>query len=228
MQWDARREVAHWFTLMVLGAVVRLLFRVRVDGVQHLPRSGPVLLAANHISLLDPVVMAVVMSRLGRRARFFARADLWHKPVVGWAFRHSRQIPVHRGQGLVAATREVHAALAAGQVVVVYPEGGVPATGYHPPPRPGIGAVAVVEGVPVIPVALWGMERRPGRRRPPLLRPAAVVFGEPVDVSAPRRRSDDGRFQAAADVIMAAVRALLPRAQRLAGVTPAEGRAAAA
>lgn len=214
---SSRPEPVYRLLTIVLVPTTRILFRLRVEGGSHLPRRGAALLAPNHVSYIDPVVIGVCAIRLGRRVRFFAAEGAFAHPLAGPALRGARQVPARRGRGTEAATEPARAALAAGQVVVIYPEGTVPPSGTRPPARPGVGLLALRCGVPVIPVAQWGMQRRGGRYRPRPRSPAAVVLGPPVDLSAWVGRDDPEAHAAASEEVLAATRELLPRARELAG-----------
>lgn len=196
-------------------AVVWLLVDVRVLHPERLPRQGSLVLAANHVSRLDPLVVGAVVHRLRGRLRFLAVSGLFDVPVVGWLLRTTRMIPVQRGAGPEPMAAAASAALDAGQVIVVYPEGTVPAPGHVLPARPGAGLLALEaaeRGVPVVPVASAGLHR--GSRRIPRLlrRPATVAFGPAVDLSAWAGRRDRQAQIEAGTAVLAAVRALLVEA----------------
>jgi 1-acyl-sn-glycerol-3-phosphate acyltransferase len=177
--------------------LVLLLADLRVVGAERIPERGWVLLAANHVSFLDPVVLAVALYDCGRRkVRFVALADLFDHPLVGWVLRSTRMIPVARGRGVERMAEEACAALDAGQAVLVYPEGMIVPPGQTRPARPGAGLVALWARVPALPIASQGTERQ--RRRhlrnrgcsvvpahpgwsepPPFERCAAVAVGPP-------------------------------------------------
>ncbi|MDP8971501.1 MAG: 1-acyl-sn-glycerol-3-phosphate acyltransferase [Actinomycetota bacterium] len=216
--FDGHRSGAERFARAlapVLELVVRTLFSIRVVGADRVP-AGSVLFAANHVSFLDPVVAAVVLHRLGRTARFLAASELFRKPIVGWVLRRAGQIPVVRGRGAEAMTEAACEALDAGQAVVVYPEGTIPQPGECPPAKQGAGLLALRTSAPVIPVAMWGMQRHERWRGSiPIRRPAGVVFGEPLDLSAWRGRDDADAADQVSQAMLAAVRGLLPVAQRL-------------
>jgi 1-acyl-sn-glycerol-3-phosphate acyltransferase len=134
--------------------LVWLLADLRVVGAERVPARGGVLLAANHVSLLDPVVLAVALYDRGRRkVRFLAFADLFDHPLMGWVLRGTRMIPVARGRGAARMADDAGAALDAGQAVLVYPEGTIVPPGQTRPARPGAGLVAVRSSVPVLPIA---------------------------------------------------------------------------
>lgn len=219
----ADREALYRFGVPLLALIVRLLFRVRVVGLGHVPRRGPVLITPNHVSHLDPVVLAVTAYRCGRRLRFLATAEVFGKPVVGPVLRLAGQIPVERGGGR-EAMQQAGAALRAGKAVVIYPEGTIPrADRPQPPARPGAGGLAVTCHVPVVPVALWGMQRSGAGDRFRLRRPASVVFGPPLDPSRWAHARDRSDHQAVSDDILAVIRELMPVAQELVRGLPPPG-----
>lgn len=208
-----RREVLYDPVITVLDAVLRLTCSVRVGG-HTLPARGPVLLVANHVAYLDAVVFGTVVRRLGRRARFLALAELWDVPVVNWMLRHGRMIPVWRGAGPQHMVANAGAALAAGQAVLVYPEGHI-ARGRRLPALPGAGLLALTADAPVVPIAVWGLGSPDRPRRVRLRRRLGVMVGAPVDLSSWGTRTDRAAARGAADAVLGAVRALLPAAEQL-------------
>jgi 1-acyl-sn-glycerol-3-phosphate acyltransferase len=148
----------------------------RVEGLEHIPGSGPALLAANHISLLDPPAVGYLADLRGREARFLATSGLFRYPVLAGLLRRMGQIPVERSTARAVASLEPAAdALKAGEVVVIFPEGGL-----SPDLEPGRGRTGVVRlarasGHPVIPIGLWGTHRLQARYHWPRWRPGLVV-----------------------------------------------------
>lgn len=186
----------------VLFPLTRLLGRRRYLGVEHLRVPGPALVVANHISHLDPVFDTVFIRTSGRIPHVLAKAALWKLPVIGRVMAGTEQIPVERGGGAgQAALEKATAALTAGKVVLIYPEGTVTKDPQLWPmrPRPGVAALALAGDFPVIPVAHWGSHRvytsyGTGRRFRPLPRKDVfVVAGEPIDLSGYRGRPVDNR-----------------------------------
>ncbi|MDX1620431.1 MAG: lysophospholipid acyltransferase family protein [Nitriliruptorales bacterium] len=180
-RWRGREPV--YATLQpVVDGLARLLFRVRLEGLERIPREGPALVLPNHVSHLDPLVVFTALTRLGRRPRFVALADLWEKPVLGWVLDKGRMIPVHRGEGRRASEQMVIAACAAmqaGQIVVVYPEGQLPQPGQPQRPREGAGRLALATHAPVFPLAMSGVPRWTGGV-PHLRRHVDVAIGAPL------------------------------------------------
>jgi 1-acyl-sn-glycerol-3-phosphate acyltransferase len=168
---------------------LRVWFRWRFDGLDNIARTGPVLIACNHASYLDPLVNAYAVVRAGRRPRFLAKDDLFRAFGIRWAMQGTRQIPVARGTGDQSPLRNAEAALAAGQVVLIYPEGtvtrrpdGLPMDG-----KTGAVRLTLAAGLPIVPMVSWGsgpvwQKSGPGSLRPG--RPVWVGVGVPFDVGA--------------------------------------------
>ncbi|MDQ3945860.1 MAG: 1-acyl-sn-glycerol-3-phosphate acyltransferase [Actinomycetota bacterium] len=148
----------------------------RVEGLEHIPLAGPALVAANHISLLDPLAVGYLVDRRGREARFLATSGLFRYPVLAGFLRRMGHIPVERATSRAAASLDPAAgALGAGEVVVIFPEGGLssdldPSRGHT-----GVARLARAAGVPVITVGLWGTHRLHARNHWPRWRPRLVV-----------------------------------------------------
>jgi 1-acyl-sn-glycerol-3-phosphate acyltransferase len=193
-----------------IDLVARLVLDLRIVHGERLPRSGPVLMVANHVSFLDPPALFVTGYRLGRRVRFVALSTLFEVPVVGWLLRLGRMIAVSRGGGAQAMVTEAREAWAAGQALLVYPEGTIPPSGASAGGRPGACLLALSASAPVIPMASLGLERGLPKWR--LRRPAVVVIGEPVDLASWRGRVDRRAQLEASAALLDAVRALLPEA----------------
>ncbi len=136
--------------------------RFTLTGVEHIPASGPVLLVSNHRSYFDVAALALVAARLGRPVRFMGKQELFDAPVVGHLARALGGIPVDRGSGSGDPMRQAAAALRAGEVVLVLPQGTIPrGEAFFDPVlhgHTGAARLAAETGAPVIPIALWGTE----------------------------------------------------------------------
>lgn len=175
---------------------LKLWFRWRFEGLERIPRSGPAIVACNHISYLDPLANAYAIVKAGRLPRFLGKADLFRIPVVSSALRGTGQIPVERGSGDPEPMRRMSAALGRGEVVVIYPEGtvtsrtdGLPMEG-----KTGTVRLSLTTGVPVIPMASWGSQgvwQKSGKGSLRYGRPIWMRIGEPIDLSDRRDESDD-------------------------------------
>ncbi len=137
--------------------------RFELGGMEHVPRSGPVLLASNHRSYFDVAAIGLVAARLGRPVRFMAKQEVFDAPVVGRLARILGGIQVDRGSGSSDPMRRASAALRAGEVVIVLPQGTIPRGERFFDPvlvgHTGAARLAAETGAPVVPIGLWGTER---------------------------------------------------------------------
>lgn len=166
----------------VLMAVARWDFRGGAD----IPRRGGALLAVNHLSHIDPIVIVAYTLSRGRVPRFMAMSELWDMTVVGAPLRGGRHIPVDRTSTGIEAYRAAVDAVTQGEIVAVYPEGGFAdhSDGWPREARTGITRIALETGAPVIPIAQWGSNHLlPPATNRPVLWPRAtlrVLAGAPV------------------------------------------------
>jgi putative phosphoserine phosphatase/1-acylglycerol-3-phosphate O-acyltransferase len=193
--------------------------RFDIAGVDHVPPSGPVLLASNHRSYFDVAALAIVAARIGRPVRFMGKQELFDAPVIGRIARALGGIPVDREAHSGAPMREAAAALRAGEVVLVLPQGTIPrGEAFFDPVlkgKTGVARLAAETGAAVLPVGLWGTQQVWPRSssipnmttvlRPPMI---TVRVGAPVPM---------GEEDAVADTqaIMAAIVDLLPDEARV-------------
>lgn len=164
---------------------LRLWFRLRHEGLEVIPKQGPAIVACNHISYLDPLTNGEAVDRAGRRSRFLAKQDLFRIPVVGTVLRGAGQIPVARGSRDGSSLDRAVAALEAGEVVVIYPEGtvtdrpdGLPMQG-----KTGVARLALRTGVPIVPMASWGSRevwQKSGKGSLRFGRPILTKVGFPI------------------------------------------------
>ncbi|HEU4544007.1 MAG TPA: lysophospholipid acyltransferase family protein [Jiangellaceae bacterium] len=182
-------------------ALVKSAWSIHVHGAEHVPASGPVILAPNHLGFIDgPLLFGVAP----RPVHTLAKHEMFRGPV-GWVLRAVGQIPVDRDQPDRTVLRAVLGVLEAGRVVAVYPEG-TRGAGDFSELRPGLAWFALRSGAPVVPVVFLGSGAR-GRTlgsMPRLRARLDVVFGPPVQVQAGRRRSR-AALDAASDQLRAAL-----------------------
>jgi 1-acyl-sn-glycerol-3-phosphate acyltransferase len=170
----------------VLGRTALRLLGVRTawSGLEHVPTSGPVILAANHVGFPDFVVVEQAAIERGRYVRFLCRHDIWNAPLVGGAMDRMRHVPVDRSApaGAYVAARRL---LREGEAVGIFPEAGVSRSFTVRSLMRGIAGLARETGVPVVPVAVWGTQRIwTAGARPSLARGRRVDldFGPPMAV----------------------------------------------
>jgi 1-acyl-sn-glycerol-3-phosphate acyltransferase len=187
------------FCVAVVFPVASAVFRLRYRHADRIPPSGGVLLVANHVSVLDPIACARLVWDSGRAPHFLAKESVF-TGLAGTILRAAGQIPVSRGTS--AASSSVHAAKAAldaGDLVVIYPEGSVTRDPDWWPmqARTGVARLALTTDAVVLPVAQWGPQRVHDYHTKRLhLRwrtPADYLVGEPIDLSAQRARVRAGQ-----------------------------------
>lgn len=185
-------KAGFWIRLCVamLYPLDGLLYRIRWRHLDRVPapERGPVIIAINHISHMDTVLMARLVWQTGRVPRFLIKAGVFSKPVVGQIMRGARQIPVSRGTTDAAQSLEAAvAALDAGEAVVIYPEGTISREPSQWPMQGKSGIARLVLArpeVPVVPVGQWGAQKRRFSLLRPFRRPvSAAIVGEPLDLS---------------------------------------------
>ncbi len=202
---DAWFDVAH----LALRPGMAFWFNWRFEGMEHIPREGPVLIAGNHISYFDPLAHAYMLVKAGRHARFLAKKELYGNRLLRRALVGAGQIPVDRGSGSMAPVNAAVNALQGGEAVVVYPEGTVTKDPGHLPMqgRTGIARLTLGSDVPVLPIAVWGSQhvwQRNGSRSLRFGRPIWLKAGAPRDFSEfAERRDEPEALRAVTDAIMA-------------------------
>lgn len=158
------------------GSLVRAMYRLEVIGADRLPVTGPMVIAPNHDSVLDGIVLGAAISR---ELRFLAKAELWRSRLLAWALNGLGAVGIKRGGGDHLALARMRQALEAGQAVAIFPQGAVRGDRVW---HRGAARLALVTGAPLVPVRLIGTARALSRGRIgfPQLR---IIFGEPIKVA---------------------------------------------
>jgi 1-acyl-sn-glycerol-3-phosphate acyltransferase len=172
----------YWTLKLVLTPLLRLGFRIEVEGRDHLPRRGPVILAANHRSFLDSIFLPLAIGR--RRMTFVAKAEYFERRRTAWFFRGVGQIPIQRSGGSAsdAALDAATDVLRGGGAFGIYPEGTRTRDGVTHRGHTGVARLARATGVPIVPVGMVGTdEAQPTNAKlPRLFRRVTIRFGEPI------------------------------------------------
>ncbi|TAM57352.1 MAG: MFS transporter [Rhodanobacter sp.] len=159
----------------ITWVLVNTLYRVRVDGMQHLPEQGAVLLVCNHVSFIDPLLL---MASLRRPVRFVMYYRIYNIPLLRFVFRTARAIPIAGRKEdpvlLQQAYDAIDAALAGGEVVCIFPEGGLTLDGTIAPFRHGVEKILARRPVPVVPIVLRGLWGSMWSRRDSMLHRARL------------------------------------------------------
>jgi 1-acyl-sn-glycerol-3-phosphate acyltransferase len=205
----------------VFYPALRYGLRWTIEGEERIPRDGPVLLASNHISYLDPLTLAWVADQRKRRVRFLAKAELFDKRGLGTLLRGASQIPVQRGSANAGdALQGAIDALHRGECVTVFPEGTISLDLEPMAGKSGTARLAREAGVAVTPVGLWGTHRILFKGRKPNWKwgvAQTAVVGLPV------RIGPDEHVKEATDRIMGAIAACVARAREIYPQRPEAG-----
>ncbi len=161
----------------VVKPVFRWIFRLRITGLENVPKEGPYIVASNHRSHLDPPVLNSIFPE---PLVFLAKEELF-KPPLGWFMRHTGAVPIRRGAGDVDTLEMVLELLHKGCAVGIFPEGTRAEPGRFLRPKLGVGLLAVKSGAPVVPVLIEGTDvvLPRGRKVPKLGYPIRVYVGKP-------------------------------------------------
>ncbi|WP_299537052.1 1-acyl-sn-glycerol-3-phosphate acyltransferase [uncultured Streptomyces sp.] len=195
----------------VLGPLLRLLFRPRIEGLHHVPDDGAAIIAGNHLSFSDHFLMPAILKR---RITFLAKAEYFTGPGVKGRltaafFRSAGQIPVDRSgkEAGQAAIREGLGVLNKGELLGIYPEGTRSHDGRLYKGKVGVAVMAIRAGVPVIPCAMVGtFEIQPPGQKVPTIKQVTIRFGEPLDFSRYAGLEDQkAAIRAVTDEIMYAI-----------------------
>ena len=186
---------------MLTGPPVKLVFRLRASGTEHLPREGGYVLSPNHLSNLDPWPLGLPLFP-ERQIRFMAKVELFRSPL--WPIlKFGGAFPVRRGEGDTVAIETAVQLAKEGEVVAIFPEGTRRRKGmvkkHTARPHTGAARVALEAGVPLIPAAIAGTDRISR------LGPLRVAYGAPVELDDLRDRDPREAAQVGTDRLMAAI-----------------------
>jgi 1-acyl-sn-glycerol-3-phosphate acyltransferase len=202
--------MAYWVVKAVLTPILRLLFPVRVEGIENVPKTGPAILASNHLSFSDSIFLPLV---LRRRVTFVAKAEYFEQRKTAWFFRAIGQIPIKRGGGS-AALRALDSAsdvLQEGGLFGIYPEGTRSPDGKLYKGHTGVARLAMGNKVPVLAVAMIGTrEAQPiGQVKPNFRTPITIRISKPMTFERYEDRARDPKvLRQITDEIMFELRAL--------------------
>ncbi|MBL1089613.1 MULTISPECIES: lysophospholipid acyltransferase family protein [Streptomyces] len=172
----------------ILGFVMRVLYRPKVEGMERIPATGPVIMAGNHVTFIDSLFLSLVV----KRPVYFIGKDEYvtgtgiKGRLMAWFFTSAGMIPVDRdgGHGGVAALMTGRRVLEEGKAFGIYPEGTRSPDGRLYRGRTGIARLALMTGAPVIPFAMIGTDKvQPGGKGVPRIAPVTIRFGEALDFS---------------------------------------------
>jgi len=175
-------EISSW----VVRTILKIFFRLRVSGTENVPMTGGVILASNHASFIDPPLVGSTSPRI---TVFFAKKELFKLPIIGAFITKYNAIPVDRGGVSKQGIKLIIQSLKNGRVVGLFPEGTRTRTGKFGPVRSGVGMMAHMTGVPVVPTYIKGTYQAARHFR------ISIHFGKPIspddyDFSSAKTRKD--------------------------------------
>ncbi|HZP80350.1 MAG TPA: lysophospholipid acyltransferase family protein [Chthonomonadaceae bacterium] len=205
--WQPHPRAGRNLIYHLIGRLLRLVFRFytrwQVIGLENVPPSGGVLLASNHASYLDPMLIGAALYGY-RPPWLMGKSEMWQNRLLGYINDRVKGFPVRRNSPDRATLRRVLDWLAQGEAVAMFPEGGRTRTGKLNPALPGIALLVQKSGVPVVPVACLGTyEMWPTNRKSIRRAPLKIVFGKPLTFPPEATREQ------VTTAIMAAIAALM-------------------
>jgi 1-acyl-sn-glycerol-3-phosphate acyltransferase len=198
------------FVRLFFLPLVRIYLRLKTEGVERVPLRGPALIAANHASFLDPIVLG---SACPRRIHFVVLQSMYDWWRLRWFYWGMQTIPLRAEEADPRAVKQALSRLRRGDLVGIYPEGGRSEDGRLQPPKPGAALLAAASGAPVIPVRIEGAWEcwRP-KSWFPLPGRVRVVFGEPLHFTRDRElRRDRTEMERFSRRLMEAIAGLAPK-----------------
>ena len=173
----------------VFGPAFTLAFRLRTQGREHVPRKGAAIIAANHASFLDPILIGMCSRR---PVRFLVAREFYLDPRLSALLRWLGAIPVGGDAGMIRSFRHIADVIRGGGILGIFPEGGITRDGVMKPFRAGAAVIALRMGVPVVPIHVGGtFDALPRDARWPRFVPVTLRIGEAIRVAARRNPSSD-------------------------------------
>lgn len=197
--------------------LLAFLGTARIEGIEHVPRTGAFILVSNHCSQADPPLLGWATGhQIGRIVHFMAKDEMHHWPIIGWLADRSGVFWVRRGEGDRAAQRLALQLLGQGKPIGIFPEGTRSRDGRMREGRAGATLLAIRSGALIVPVGIAGSHRLfPGDSRLPRRSRLTFRIGEPFRLEhQPSGRIDRGVLAAGTERIMERIAALLPPAQK--------------
>jgi 1-acyl-sn-glycerol-3-phosphate acyltransferase len=191
---------------VIARVVIPLLIKLRVVGLENVPREGPVMLVSNHLNWTD---IPLIGLRVLRRTHFMAKSELFRKAPLKWLVIGLGAFPVRRGEADRQAIKQAEEVLKAGQVLVIFPEGTRSRTRMMKEGLPGAALIALRSGAPVVPVGIYGSERFKLWHVWPFRTQVTLTYGKPFTLSREGRKGHDD-LQSQLDVMMRHIAELLP------------------
>ncbi len=202
----AFHRAVYWASRLLCLVISKVMFGLRIEGQEHIPKTGAAILAANHLSFLDPVVIGVAVRR---PIHFMAKEELFRFPLTAWFLRAYQAFPVGRRKADVQAIRQAVSVLQEGEIVLIFPEGTRGDGRRLGPAKPGIGLIAARTHAPVVPAFHRGTERAlPRGAWIPRPHRVTVRFGPPLRFDEVQADRGLGHLDTFIQIIMERIAAL--------------------
>jgi 1-acyl-sn-glycerol-3-phosphate acyltransferase len=172
----------YWIGYYIFKFFFKIYFRVSAYGVENIPKSGPCLIVANHVSFFDPPLVGTRITN--RQVYFLARDTLFRNPVSRFILQRWNSIPINRGAGFMDAFDKALTKLKDGNLIIAFPEGTRSKDGLLQKAKPGIGLLAYTAKVTVVPCMVKGAyEAMPKGRKLPAPKKITLFYGKPIDLT---------------------------------------------
>ncbi len=196
------------FVVAILYTVFKICFGLKIFGRENFPKKGPMIVASNHVSFFDPIIVAISAPR---KMNFIARDTLFRSKFFGRILQNLQTFPMKRGSSDIGAFRFFLSKLSNGEIVVIFPEGTRSEDGSLQKPKHGIGFLQITSGADVLPCYVKGSnEALPrGTRFPDFRKSVCVYFGKPISFDKKSLSGDKKeRYMQIAEKIMEAINEL--------------------
>lgn len=190
VRWQSPEPVYRTVIGVVLVLFKVMDWRVRIFGAEHIPPTGPFVIASNHVGYLDFVFVGFAARERGRLVRFMAKQPVFDHPIAGPLMRGMKHVPVDRYGNARDALEESIDRLRQGQVIGMFPEGTISPSFVPRPAKSGAARMAMEAGVPLVPAAVWGTQRILTKWRPRNLQ-RGVAIDVHVGPAVPYEPDDD-------------------------------------
>lgn len=204
-------DLVYWASRGLAWCLAKTVWATQVSGSEHVPSSGGYILASNHLSMIDPLVVGAFVPR---RVRFMAKSELWRTPVLRSWLDLVGAFPVRRGESDMGAIKTAIRLLEAGEVVGIFPQGTRRQQDAPIEPERGVALIAMRSGAPIVPAAIWGSDRPAPCLGLPWFRRVGVRYGPPLELGRVRAKGLKVALDAAADQVAEAIGRLLPERRR--------------
>lgn len=197
-----RRPLLYYIAGFILPTYYRLVYGLKIKGMENIPTEGPVILASSHVTARDPLFLGCSSKR---QIHYMAKASLFHNKLLAGIIRYAGAFPVERGTGGADALKEAYELLENGRIVGVFIEGTRSKTGELLNPKTGISLLAYQTHAPVVPVSIIGK----GGKCPKAFGKMRVEVGKPISFEELGITEDSGLcFRRAAKLIMGRIKVL--------------------